>query len=383
MLAVFAAGASVSLAASDVINIPAFGPSTGPTVDTNGAADTAPTLKIGDPAPKLSPGKWIQGGPLTNFDSGHSYLVEFWTLRGTACREAIPQLNDIYTKYKAQNLIVIGQDCGEDEDDLVGPFVAQMSNNLSYPVALDNSGDALVGQMADNWLGAAGEETVPTAFLVDSNGVIAWIGRPRELKDSMIDDLLAGKFDIKKAGADYAQKKLNEQTLDRLGDKLDEALQASDWDAANALLADMQKLMPSDQTNGLDMVRFGVLLGKKQYPDAYKLAQKISDDNKDDVRLLDKLAWGIATDPSIESRDLDLAEKIATRGNEVAKGQDPSVLDTMARLRFMKGKPDEAIRLEQQAMAVAGDDQKDEFQKTLDAYKKGELPKDDAPAPTP
>ncbi len=245
-----------------------------------------------------------------------------------------------------------------------------MSNNLSYPVALDNSGDALVGQMADNWLGAAGEETVPTAFLVDSNGVIAWIGRPRELKDSMIYYLLAGKFDVKKAGAEYAQKKLNEQTLDRLGDKLDEALQASDWDAANALLADMQKLMPSDETNRLDMVRFGILLGKKQYPDAYKLAEKISDDNKDDVRLLDKLAWGIATDPSIESRDLDLAEKIATRGNEVAKGQDPSVLDTMARLRFMKGKPDEAIRLEQQALGVAGDDQKDEFQKTLDAYKK-------------
>ena len=67
------------------------------------------------------------------------------------------------------------------------------------------------------------------------------------------------------------------------------------------------------------------------------------------VRLLDKLAWGIATDPSIETRDLDLAEKIAKQGNEAAKGQDPSTLDTLARLSFMRGNKDAAVSLEEQS----------------------------------
>ena len=135
--------------------------------------------------------------------------------------------------------------------------------------------------------------------------------------------------------------------------------------------------MPDDEKDKLDMVRFGILLGKKDYPAAYKLADQMSETHKDDFRMLDKLAWGMAVDPDIEKRDIDLAEKIATRANEAAKGKDVSVLDTMARLKFMHGKKDEAVALEEQAMKIAEDGQKGELQRTLDAYKKGELPKDE------
>ena len=36
------------------------------------------TLKVGDPAPKLQTGKWIQGEPVKSFEKGKAYLVEFW-----------------------------------------------------------------------------------------------------------------------------------------------------------------------------------------------------------------------------------------------------------------------------------------------------------------
>jgi hypothetical protein len=37
-----------------------------------------PTLKLGDPAPKLQTGKWVQGEPVTAFQPGKAYIVEFW-----------------------------------------------------------------------------------------------------------------------------------------------------------------------------------------------------------------------------------------------------------------------------------------------------------------
>ena len=81
------------------------------------------------------------------------------------------------------------------------------------------------------------------------------------------------------------------------------------------------------------------------------------------------------TDKSIKQRDLALAEKIAMRANDAAQGKDANVLDTLARARFMQGKKDEAIALQEKAIAMAeNEQQKSNLQKSLDEYK-GELTK--------
>ena len=54
---------------------------------------------------------------------------------------------------------------------------------------------------------------------------------------------------------------------------------------------------------------------------------------------------------------------------------DLFILDTLARVQFMQGKKEEAIALEEKALKLTSDDHKDAFTRTLDAYKKGELPK--------
>ena len=183
--------------------------------------------------------------------------------------------------------MVIGQVCWEDHggsDDEVAPFIKKMGDKMTYRVALDDTNGSERGKMADKWMEAAGQDGIPTAFLVDTKGVIAWIGHPMQLKETMIDQVLAGTFDVKQAAAELAQQKLNDVQLEKLSDELGDAMEGKKWDDATAKLAEMQKLMPPDETNQLDMVRFGIFLGKKDYPGAYKLAAQISDDNKDDVR---------------------------------------------------------------------------------------------------
>src|SRR6516162_2697418 len=75
-----------------------------------------PTLKIGDPAPKLQSGKYVQGEAVKEFQKGKAYIVEFWATWCGPCRISIPHLNETYEKYKDKGLIVIGMDCWEKDE---------------------------------------------------------------------------------------------------------------------------------------------------------------------------------------------------------------------------------------------------------------------------
>ncbi len=331
------------------------------------------TLKVGDPAPKLQTGKWVQGEPVTEFQKGKAYIVEFWATWCGPCRASIPHLNEIYTKYKDKGLIVIGQNCWERDDSLVEPFVKNMGAKMTYRVAFDDKRDSDKGKMAETWMAAAGQNGIPSAFLVDTKGFIAWIGHPMTLQEKVIEEVLAGTFDVQKAAVAYDEQKKNETQLRSISMALTRAMQKKDWDEANAKVDEAAKLLPENQRQQLDMVRFDILIGKEDYPAAYKMASKVSEANLDNAMLQNQLAWRIATDDRIKERDLAVAETIARRAVKASEEKDPGILDTLARVLFMEGKKEDAIALQEKAVGMADGDAKAQLQKALDSYKKGEL----------
>src|SRR5438552_16521935 len=109
--------------------------------------------------------------------------------------------------------------------------------------------------MAKTWMEAAHQEGIPTAFVVDKKGNIAWIGHPMQLKEEILEQVLQGKFDVAKAAADYAKAQKSEEQVGQLWATFNRAREQEQWDQAESTLADIEKLTPEGEREGLDMRR--------------------------------------------------------------------------------------------------------------------------------
>lgn len=331
-------------------------------------------LMVGDKAPKLQTGKWIQGQPVRAFDSNHVYVVEFWATWCGPCARAIPHLNELWQKFKDKGVIVIGQDIA-DNDAAVAPFVKKTGTNMTYRVALDDKSRDAKGMMETTWMKAAGQHGIPTVFIINRDGRIAWIGYPMDLEAKLLNDIISGHYDLAKAAAEYQTTHKEAEKLNGLEENLWSAMDQKKWKQAQHAL-DKLLAMPSSSKTGWTPTRFIILLGQMKYDAAYRLAASFSDSNPDDADLQNSLAWIMVTQEGIEHPNLGLAEKLAECANDSTRGTNGEFLDTLARVQFMSGRTNEAVATEQKAVQLAPDEVKSHLQGVLADYQHGVLPKE-------
>ncbi|ADV61207.1 Redoxin domain protein [Isosphaera pallida ATCC 43644] len=146
-----------------------------------------PTLRVGSPAPKLEVAGWVKGQPVTQFQPGRVYVVEFWATWCGPCRAAMPHLSRIQAQY-GDRVTIIGVNVWENNPASVVPFVQSMGHQMAYRVAVDSvppGFDSTEGAMARSWLTASGQQGIPAAFIVDGQGRIAWIGSPTQIDQAL------------------------------------------------------------------------------------------------------------------------------------------------------------------------------------------------------
>jgi thiol-disulfide isomerase/thioredoxin len=341
-------------------------------------------LKIGDEAPALKVGEWIQGQPVESFAKGTVYVVEFWATWCGPCRQTIPHLDELHEELKNKGIVFIGQDCWERDLTKVKPFVKDMGEKMSYRVATDDTSKDEKGFMAVNWMAAADQNGIPCAFVIGKDTKIAWIGHPAELTAVMLKQVAEGTFDTAKAAEMQAKAEADQMARQEIGKKLGAAFGKKDWDAAKAVLDDAEKEHPelADQLIG---IRFQVAQKKEDNAEVVKQAKRmLAAPIGENAQALNQMAWAIGGDmkePSAEA--LETAATAASKAVEKTKGEEPAVLDTLARIQFRQGKKEEAIKTQEQAVSKAKDKMKPLLEKTLSAYKDGKLPPSEKLPPSP
>lgn len=321
--------------------------------------DGVATLKVGDPAPLLTVGKWVKGEPVKKFEEGTVYVLEFWATWCGPCVAAIPHVTEMQKKHEGK-VVIIGANVWERDESKVAPFVEKMGEKMDYRVVMDDKSRSPEGSMALGWMKAAGQTGIPCSMIVDQKGKIAWIGHPMEMSD-VLDQVAAGTYDPVKAAAAKAAR-------ENLQKDLAAKLRANDIDGAMKVLDDAAAADP-EFAKRLPVAKFQILMRAKQYDRAYAGGDALLEAIKDEPIALNQLAWTIATAPGLEKRDLKLARKLAERAVEVTGRKDGSILDTLARVLFDSGEIDKAIEVQTEALTKAPDAEKAEMQQSLEKYK--------------
>lgn len=151
-------------------------------------------LLIGKPPPAIHVAKWIKGEPLTELEPGKVYVFDFWATWCGPCIAAIPHLTELAQEHKGR-VEVVGISIAEqqasptdtDYIEMVTKFVEKKGDQMDYHVAVDTPDQ----QMYKTWFKPAGTGGIPTAYIIDQNGLVAWtgIGNPAVI-DRIVRELL-------------------------------------------------------------------------------------------------------------------------------------------------------------------------------------------------
>lgn len=314
----------------------------------------AQTLGVGDPAPAVSVKEYVKGTPVTTFDPAKTYVVEFWATWCGPCKVSIPHLTELAKKYPKVQFT--GVSIWERDATKIKPFVEQMGDKMGYTVAADRvpeGAEAEAGAMAKAWMEAAGQNGIPTAFIVQG-GKVVWIGHPMEM-DKPLASVVAGKWDVAKAAADFKVEADRQAKLKAMSASLSAAYKEG---GPAGMVAAMDKMIDADATVEpmLGSQKF-VMMRRAMDANATVYGARLVDTvYKDDASSLNDLAWGVV-DPDAKIKAtpelVAVALKAAKQADKLSGGKESAIADTLAKAYFDSGNAKEAVKTQERAIALA------------------------------
>lgn len=279
------------------------------------ASASAQTLGVGDPAPKLHIDTWVKGDAvdLTTGKGKNVYVIEFWATWCPPCVMAIPHLTEVQKKYKDKNVVMVS--VSDEPKQVVTKFVRQQGDKIGYTVAIDKQ-----QKTHQAYMNASGQMGIPTSFIVDRQGKIAWIGSPYSM-DRVLEDVVAGRFDIEKA---KTEAQAEEKFFSTQYTELLLAMQSANWDKC-------------------------VAIGRMVADPNTKISEALKS------QILHSLAWAMLDHEQADRKYFKEALHLAKAAFEVCGCEEASIIDTYARALFDNGQPREAVKYQQKAVELATD----------------------------
>lgn len=324
-------------------------------------AQSPPSLKVGTRAPKIEASKWLKGTEVKELKKGEVYVVEFWATWCPPCIESIPHLTEIAKKYKGKAKVIgisIWENDAKQEksEDAYMPkveaFVKNMGSKMDYTVAADTWDN----KVADAWMKAADRDGIPTSFIVNKEGVIAWIGHPRSGLEEALAKVIDGTFDIKEEARKQNVAKQKSAEDKTYHEKIVSTYKTGDMKKTVEEIDKFFAVRPAWEVN-LGLQKFDCLLAYDE-AGAYVYARRLKDVvYKDMPDVLNAVAWRIVDDETKKTNpDYKLALEICSDALAQLKKESfmmGMILDTQALSYYKLGQTNKAIECQTKAVNLA------------------------------
>ncbi|MER9526360.1 TlpA family protein disulfide reductase [Mesorhizobium sp. M0292] len=211
-------------------------------------------LQMGSPAPSIKVEDWLRGEPLATFQRGKVYIVEFRATWCELCAAEMLELMQLQEKYKDSGLEVLGIAADEEAATAVeartklDAWLAEKCPDLNHRIAFD-----FTGEMKKLWREPSFWFGVPTSFVVDRDGCIAFIGHLSQLGEVLPKVLNGSWRTSNKAKAADQERIATSEPLARgqalkkpIHDRFWAAVKLQDWKTALWAIEEGIAFMPDD-----------------------------------------------------------------------------------------------------------------------------------------